>query len=227
MEYRENGISITDYYQGPSMPELTSYSDDMSGALQWRRSKKASYLKLTQRRRYLYEQRNDHLIQLDLQDAALIAERKKSQIMCLAYAAQIEKQLDPSTRDMVFEPAKQNNYRIVDREYSYKQGGLGQTSPSFENRSKSVFQSYNSPSRGNKNQYNSVFNREPLGNLRSPKPARISSFSPKNNIQFRSKFTSNSKMGRSPLKEQSDSLNSNNSAFFPLRENKFTPMHID
>lgn len=203
MEARNSDVPITDKFTGPDIAELSSYADDIGSALQWRRSRSANCMKLVQRRRYLYEQRNDHLMQLDLQDAALIAERRRAQALCLAYAARIEMQLDPATRDGAVSPARASPPPPI-AERSAR--GFA-ASPAFDSRSGSVFQPFASPARSGDRQYSSALSREPLRPARAPKFA--------------------SRVPLSPLREHSSALSSNHSAFFPMRENKFTPLRID
>ena len=236
-------LPITEYFKGPSLNELASYSDDINSALQWRRSRSANYIKLLQRRRYLEEQRNDHLIQLDLQDAALLIERKRAQAECLAYAAQIEKRYDPATREMKFD--RLSNPWISPTENksfsSNRQWNQDFGSPSFENRQKSVFQPYNSPIRSAfTNNYAFTQNNQnrPTDPFGSPRPAYVSNrgmMSPKpkqySRVQFNSNLVNNNQnSSRMPLQEIRSSLTSNHPGFFPQRDNgiaTFNSLHID
>ncbi|KAH0790412.1 hypothetical protein GPJ56_005708 [Histomonas meleagridis] len=232
-------LPITEYFKGPSLNELASFSDDISSALQWRRSQSANYIKLLQRRRYLEEQRNDHLIQLDLQDAALLIERKRAQAECLAYAAQIEKRIDPATREMKFDqtsnfwssPTQKSDITPTRWNQNY--------SPSFDNRQKSVFTSYGSPIRSSfaKNsvftQQNQNYSPPPYGNPNPAYTTNRGSMSPRpkqnSHVQFGSNLTNNNQSSlRMPFQEIRSNLTSNHPGFFPQKDGftTFKSIHI-
>jgi hypothetical protein len=102
--------SLVESWAGPALADLKAFSEDMAQMKEWRREPDLTYHDIRSRRRHLSEQRNLHLMEMDLQEFRLGIEQRNVRIRALAHAAEIERQLDPETRKLILDYTTENIY---------------------------------------------------------------------------------------------------------------------
>ena len=95
---RRHGRFVNDL-AGPDLTDLQYHCDDFKLMTEWRRQPELSYHEMRRIRRCLMEQKNFQIMENDLRECELNCLQRQSRIEMLGYAAEVERQMDPETRD--------------------------------------------------------------------------------------------------------------------------------
>ena len=90
---------LIEQFAGPSLEKIEEHTDNIARMCKWRTEYDLNWNEMRRRRRILLETRNIQLIESDVAEFALTWEQHKTRLDVLAHAAEVERRMDPETRD--------------------------------------------------------------------------------------------------------------------------------